>query len=99
MYLDSYKNRIVELCEKHKVKHLFAFGSVLSNRFSDVSDIDFLIDIKSNDPITYAENYFNFKFALEDLLNRKIDLLEERALKNRYFIDNINNSKQLIYGS
>ena len=99
MYLDSYKNRIVELCEKHKVKHLFVFGSVLSNRFSDVSDVDFLIDINSNDPITYAENYFNLKFALEELLNRKVDLLEERALKNRYLIENINNSKQLIYGS
>ena len=99
MYLDSYKNRISKLCEKHKVKYLFAFGSVLTNKFSEVSDVDLLVDINSNDPMIYAENYFDLKFELEDLLERKIDLLEERALKNKYFIENINNSKQLIYGT
>ena len=34
---------------------------------------------------------------LEKLFNRKIDLLEERALKNPYFIENINQKKQLLY--
>ncbi len=99
MYLDSYRNKISKLCKKYKVKHLFAFGSVLTNKFSDNSDVDFLVDINSNDPIIYAENYFKLKFELEDLLRRKIDLLEERALKNKYFIENLNNSKRLIYGS
>ena len=99
MYLDSYRNKISKLCEKHKVKHLFAFGSVLTNKFSDASDVDLLVDINSQDPITYAENYFELKFDLENLLKRKIDLLEERALKNKYFIENINKSKKLIYGT
>ena len=98
MYLDTYKDKIIKLCKKHKVRHLFVFGSVLSNNFSDESDIDFLVDINSNDPVNYAENYFNLKFELENLLNRKVDLLEERALKNKYFIESINNSKKLIYG-
>ena len=99
MYLDSYRNKISKLCEKHKVKHLFAFGSVLTNKFSDASDVDLLVDINSQDPITYAENYFELKFDLENLLKRKIDLLEERALKNKYFMENINKSKKLIYGT
>ncbi|NPA37584.1 MAG: nucleotidyltransferase [Chlorobi bacterium] len=97
MFLDNYKNKIVELCEKHKVKHLFVLGSVLTDGFSNDSDIDFLVDINTNDPIAYAENYFNFKFELENLLKRKIDLLKEKAIKNSYFIESINNSKQLIY--
>jgi len=99
MYLDSYRNKISELCEKHEVKHLFAFGSVLTNKFSEASDVDLLVDISSKDPISYAENYFELKFDLENLLKRKIDLLEERALKNKYFIENINNTKKLIYGA
>ncbi len=98
MYLDQYKNQIARLCEKYKVKNLFVFGSVLTNNFSELSDIDFIVDIDSDDPVIYAENYFNFKFELEDLLKRRIDLLEGKALKNQYFIENINNSKQLIYG-
>ena len=99
MYLDSYNNQIIQLCEKHKVKHLFAFGSVLTNKFSAKSDVDLLVDIKSKDPLEYAENYFELKFKLEDLLKRKIDLLEERGIKNPYLKENIDNSKLLIYGA
>lgn len=99
MYLDSYKNQITQLCKKYKVKHLFAFGSVLTNSFSDKSDVDLLVDIKLKDPLKYAENYFDLKFQLEDLLKRKIDLLEERALKNQYLKKNIDDTKLLIYGA
>ena len=99
MYLDPFKNQIIQLCQKYKVKHLFAFGSVLTNKFSDESDVDLLVDIKLKDPIKYAENYFDLKFKLEYLLKRKIDLLEERGLKNQYLKENIDNTKQLIYGA
>lgn len=97
MYLDNYKNQINTLCNSYKVKHLFAFGSVLTGRFKETSDIDLLVDIDSVDPFEYAENYFDLKFKLEALLNRSIDLLEERALKNPYLIEQINQSKKLIY--
>jgi len=97
MFLDSYKNKIIQLCERYKVEHLFAFGSVITSKFSDNSDIDFLVNIKLKDPLKYAENYFDLKFQLEELLNRKIDLLEEKAMKNSYLKENIDNSKLLIY--
>lgn len=99
MYLDPFKNQIIKLCKKHKVKHLFAFGSVLTSKFSDKSDVDLLVDINYKDPIKYAENYFDLKFQLEDLLKRKIDLLEERGIRNPYLKENIDNSKLLIYGA
>lgn len=99
MYLDAYKNKIIKLCKKHKVKHLFAFGSVLTNNFTAKSDIDLLVDINANAPLKYAEHYFDLKFELENLLKRKIDLLEEKALNNKYFIKNIENSKKMIYGA
>jgi len=46
--------------------------------FTDKSDIDLIVDIDSNDPLDYADHYFNLKFALEELLNRQIDLLENK---------------------
>ncbi len=99
MYLDNYLNQIENLCKKHKVKNLFVFGSVLTENFSDNSDIDLIIEINTNDPIDYAENYFDFKFKLEDLLKRKIDLLEQKALKNKYLIENIDKTKRIIYAA
>jgi len=99
MYLESYIHEIRLLCQKNRVKSLYVFGSVLTDKFTDKSDIDLIVDIDSIDPLEYSDFYFNLKFALEELLRREIDLLESRALKNPYLIDNINLSKTLLYAS
>ncbi len=99
MYLEKYIKEIKILCQKNKVKTLYVFGSVLTERFSDKSDIDLIVDIDSVDPLDYADNYFNLKFALEELLNRQIDLLEQKAIKNPYLRENIENSRNLVYAS
>lgn len=89
---------IRSLCLKHKVSKLYAIGSVLSNRFQKDSDIDFIVDFENVDLYDYADNYFDLKFSLEDLLKRKIDLLENKAIKNPYLRKSIDSSKKLIYG-
>lgn len=97
MYLDNYTKEINTLCLQNKVRSLYVFGSVLTADFSDKSDIDLVVDIDSNDPFEYADNYFNLKFALEDLINRPIDLLESKAIKNPYIRQKIDISKSIIY--
>ena len=99
MYLEIYIEKISALCQKNKVKNLYVFGSVLTERFTDKSDIDLIVDIDSDDPLDYADNYFNLKFALEDLLNRQIDLLENKAIRNPFLRESIDNSKTLLYAS
>lgn len=59
--------------------------------------MDFLVDIISNDPIDYAENYFDLKFKLQDLFNKPIDLLEQQGIKNSHLIESIDNSKLKLY--
>ena len=96
--LDQYKDEIEKLCKTYKVKSLYAFGSVLTGKYNSTSDIDLLVnfaDIKLED---YADNYFDFKFSLQDILKRPIDLLEEKSLKNPYLRKTINQERQLIYG-
>ena len=97
MFLDSFKNEINTLCLQNKVKSLYVFGSVLTERFSEKSDIDLVVDIDSSDPFDYADSYFNLKFALQDLFRRPIDLLENKAIKNPYIRRNIDSSKSLVY--
>jgi predicted nucleotidyltransferase len=99
MYLERYISEIRILCQKNKVRNLYIFGSVLTERFTEESDIDLIVDIDSSDPLDYADNYFNLKFALEDLLDRQIDLLESKAIKNPYLRESIDNTKTLLYAS
>lgn len=91
-------NKIQELCIKHKVGHLYVFGSVLSNKFQNQSDIDMIVDFNNVDLYNYADNYFDFKYSLEKIFEREVDLLEEKAINNPYLKESINSSKQLIYG-
>lgn len=90
--------RIQALCEKYHVKSLFAFGSVTKDEVNPESDIDLVVDIDSSDPLRYSDDYFNLKFQLEQLLNRHIDLLELRAIRNQYLKKNIDETKILVYG-
>ena len=89
---------IIALCRKHKVRRLFVFGSILTNRFNEESDVDLLVDFNKGEVKDYFTNFFDFKYSLEDLLGRKIDLLEEEAIRNPYLKKNVDATKTLIYG-
>ncbi len=96
--LDKYMNEISGLCATHKVRNLYAFGSVLTNQFNPKSDVDFIVDFDPVDSMHYADNYYDLKFSLIKILNRDIDLLEEKAIKNPYLLQAINTNKKLVYG-
>ena len=95
--LTQYLNQIRQLCEKHNVSELFVFGSVLGRTFNEVSDVDFVVDFSDVSLEEYADNYFDLKFSLEKLLERDVDLLEDKAIRNPYLRKSIDSTKQLIY--
>lgn len=96
--IDKNIDEIRALCNKHKVARLFVFGSILTDDFKKSSDIDLLVDFSGVDLYDYADNYFDLKTSLEQLLKRHIDLLEDKAVKNPYLRKSIDSSKQMIYG-
>ena len=99
MDLKKYMGDIRILCRRNKVRTLYVFGSVLTDEFTESSDIDLIVEIDSDDPLEYADNYFNLKFALEEIFKRQIDLLENKAIKNQYLRENIDKSKSLLYAA
>jgi len=96
--LKRHIEQISQLCSLHDAKTLFAFGSVITDSLRKDSDIDLLVDIDDEDPLIYADNYFELKFQLEDILKRPVDLLENKSPKNPYLKKQIDNTKVLIYG-
>lgn len=92
--------RIIALCRKHKVRSLAVFGSILTDRFNDESDVDMLVDFEPTDPDTfdYVTNYFDFRDALERLFDRTVDLIEYGSNLNPLFKASVDKKKQMIYG-
>lgn len=92
-------DKIKALCMVHNVKSLFAFGSVCTNRFNEKSDIDLLISFNHMDFGDYADTYFDLADKFENLFHRPVDLVTDKSLSNPYFIESVNLTKTLLYGS
>ena len=96
--IENHNKDIQNLCKAHKVKSLYAFAAVLTDKFISESDVDFIGDFQQLDVLDYGNNYYNLKFSLENILKRNVDLLEEKAIKNPYFRKTLYQNKKLIYG-
>lgn len=86
------------LCDSHRVKYLYAFGSVVTEKFNkNTSDIDLLVDIDATDPIDRGETLMSLWDNFELFFNRKVDLLTSNSIRNPYLQKSIDSTKVLIY--
>ncbi|MDE5881921.1 MAG: nucleotidyltransferase domain-containing protein [Muribaculaceae bacterium] len=91
--------KIIALCRKYGVKSLYVFGSILTNRFNENSDVDFsAIFHPEENPLIAGENRIQFYIGLQELMGRRIDLVDEEYIRNPYFKEELEETKQLIYG-
>ncbi|MBD5171261.1 MAG: nucleotidyltransferase [Bacteroidales bacterium] len=93
-------DKITALCKKYKVAKLWVFGSILTPRFNEESDVDLSVsfdkeNIKLDD---YADNYFDLLDELKSLFSRNIDLVCDDSVQNPYFRKELDDTKLLIYG-
>ena len=99
MYLITENiDKLKALCNKYKVSKLYVFGSILTSRFNENSDVDLSVifnDVEIDDMFIH---FFDFVDELQNLFGRKVDLIDETAISNKIFRQNLNNTKQLIYG-
>ena len=92
-------DELKRLCNTYNVKSMYVFGSVCTDHFNEKSDIDILISFDNLSIEKYTDNYFDLHYKLQDLFDRKIDLLTDKSLANPYFIKKIEQTKQLIYAA
>jgi len=95
-------DKIIALCKKYKVAKLWVFGSILTPRFNDDSDVDFSVNFDADkinrEGLDWADIFFDFMHELEELFGRRIDLVCDDAVKNTVFRKELDSTKQLIYG-
>lgn len=97
MIHSAIKNKldiIRKILTANHVKKAYLFGSVITDRFDETSDVDVIVSIDETlNPIEYGRCYWNILFSLEDQLHSNIDLLTYESLKNPYFIEELKNTR------
>lgn len=100
--IEMNMDKIVALCKKYKVAKLWVFGSILTPRFNEDSDVDFSVNFDAetikSEGLDWADVFFDFMHELEALMARRIDLVCDDAVTNSYFRKELDSTKQLIYG-
>ena len=76
--IDELKEKILPFLKKCGISNAGIFGSFVQGDFDEESDIDIVIEIKKD--ITLFD-FINIKLELEEILNKKVDLVEYSALK------------------
>jgi len=89
--------QIKSIYETHHVKESYVFGSAVTDKFEEESDIDFVIDFEGVEEKEFANNYFSLVETLQTLLKRRVDFVTEKYLRNRIIIEEVNNTKEIIY--
>lgn len=94
------RDKIARLCPQYHVRRLELFGSAAGEDFdAGASDLDFLVEFQPLRPGEYADAYFGLLEALQDLLGWPIDLVMPHAVKNPYFLEAMNKSRELLYAA
>lgn len=79
------KEKILEILEQNKinlskfsVKNIALFGSYVLGSYNENSDIDFLVEFEN----PTLDNFMNLIEYLENLFNKKVDVLTPMGLKS-----------------
>ena len=59
--------------------------------------MDFFVALDESSPAEYTENYFGLAHELERLFGRRVDLVTERSVRNPYFRQVLEATRQLVY--
>jgi hypothetical protein len=81
------KQAIGEFCVRNGIRKLSLFGSALTDRFHDSSDVDLLIEFDGSRTTTYLD-LARMERELSELIGRKVDLRTPQEL-SRYFRDQV----------
>lgn len=95
MITQQMRQAIVNYMATQPIKKAWVFGSFARNEETPESDVDLLVEFDHSEPIGLFR-YVGMRLAIEDLIGRKVDLVEEGALRPAAAIT-ANKDKKMIY--
>lgn len=95
--IEDTREELDQLCERFKVGRLELFGSAADGSFDpQSSDLDFLVEFLLLQPGEHYDAYFGLFDALQELFQRRIDLVEASAMRNPCFMKRVNESRTSV---
>jgi len=95
--ITKHSIELANICMNYHVRVLYVFGSVLTDKFNENSDIDVLVEFENVSLLDYFDNFMDFKEELEKLFHRKIDIVENQSVRNPVFRKILDREKHLVY--
>jgi len=96
--IQSFLPALQALCRRFGVQEMYLFGSAVTANFDPTrSDADVLVTLLPAPPLAQGETLLNLWNELEQLLQRRVDLLTPDSLQNPFLKAEIDRTKQLIY--
>ena len=98
--IQKNKEKLTSICSTHDVAELYLYGSAVSGKFTENSDLDFAVIFKDTlEPLEHGDAFFALKDDLEKLYLREIDLLSYRVVKNPIFKSELDRTKIALYAA
>jgi predicted nucleotidyltransferase len=96
--IQQKRGELTSLCRQYKVERLDLFGSAATGQFDpSSSDLDFIIEFEERSISGQLNRYLDFAEALERLFGRHVDLLTPRSIRNPYFRQTLDRTKETLY--
>ena len=98
--IDEKLEEIAAACQRYGIERLFVFGSALRDDFRPgESDIDLLVKFGPLEITKRFHVYLDAREAFRNIFQANVDLVMQGAVKNIDIADEIDRTKQLVYGA
>ena len=98
--IDRHRAEIEELCRTYRVRRLDVFGSAVREDFDpDRSDMAFLVEFEPDPGLNTFHAYMDLREDLARLLGRPVDLVMPSAIRNRYFRQEVEATREPLYAA
>jgi len=89
------RERIAEFCKRRHIRKLSFFGSVISEHFTQDSDVDVLVEFEPGQVVGLIR-LAGMELELSEIIGRKVDLRTPADL-SRYFREEVLSSAEIQY--
>ena len=98
--IEQHREEIEALCRRFHVARLEVFGSAADGSFDPArSDVDLLIEFQPLEPGPLADAYFGLLSEFKRIFQRRVDLVTRKAIRNPYFLQDVDATRQPFYAA